>query len=202
MWLQPNSEFTYSTRFSWTGYTKREVTTIRDRNVLIDAILTAYDNPAYQPLYKDGKLVETYCNIACNEIAEKYGCNDLKGKTADEICAFMESHPEEWQEILCAGLSDGQKEVALLSVQMWANTGSLVFAIQSSYKLGGSHGHICVCRPGVMKVSGKWGKVPAVCNIGRENFIAVGKSGIMKGEPVGLNEAFIELPRFFVWRGL
>lgn len=175
---------------------------MKDRNELLDAIVTAYDNPAYQPV--DGK---TFCNIACNEIAQKMGCNDLydatlkRPRTADEIYHHLASNSQDWQEIECAGLQPDFWDVALNAVQFWANSGSLVFAVQSSEQIGDSHGHICIIRPGKLKESGKWGKCPSVMNIGRENFIALGKSGPMKGQPVGLNEAFRGLPRFFVWKG-
>lgn len=187
---------------------------MRDRNELIEAILTAYDNPKYQPVIKDGKLIETFCNIACNEIAQKYGCNDLwdeekkRVRTADEIYEFMIDHSDSknpdkysWQEFQVASLQPEFQEVNLTSIQFWANCGYLVFAIQNSHNLNQEHGHICVIRPGIMKTSGKWGKVPACMNIGGENFIAMAQRGVMKGTPVGVNEAFQQMPRFFAWKG-
>jgi hypothetical protein len=187
---------------------------VRDRNVLIDAILTAYDNQAYRPIFEDGKIKTTFCNIAANEIAQKMGCTDLydmeqkRPRTADEIYDYMVSHSESknpdsfsWQEIQCASLQPEFREVAFSAVQFQANSGILIFAVQSSYNLGAGHGHICVIRPGTMKTSGKWGKIPSCMNIGGENFIALGQNGVMKGLPVGINEAFKQLPRFFAWKG-
>lgn len=187
---------------------------MRDRNELIDAILMAYDNPAYRPIVEDGKL-KTFCNIAAHEIAYKMGCADLydadhgRPKTADEIYDFMVSHSDssnpntfDWQEIQCATLQPDFHEIAFTGIQFQANSGTLIFAVQSSRALGGEHGHICVIRPGVMKNSGKWGKVPVCMNIGGENFIAIAQSGVMKGLAVGINEAFKQLPRFFAWKGV
>lgn len=199
----------YSRSFGWTGYKN-----VRDRNELIDAILTAYDNPAYKPVFQEGKIVTTFCNIAANEIAQKMGCGDLfdheheRPRTADEIYDFMASHCDSknpdtfsWQEIQCSTLQPEFRDIAFTGIQFQANSGDLIFAVQSSYNLGAGHGHICVIRPGVMKNSGKWGKIPACMNIGGENFIALGQNGIMKGLPVGINEAFKQLPRFFAWKG-
>jgi hypothetical protein len=196
--------------FQWTGYRN-----VKDRNELIDAILTAYDNTAYKAVMLDGQIVKTFCNIAANEIAQKMGCKDLydedhkRPRTADEIYDFMATHSNakdesrwSWTEILCASLQPEFRDVAFQAAQWWANSGNLVFAVQSSYNLGANHGHICVIRPGVMKTSGRWGRVPACMNIGGDNFIALGQKGVMKGLPVGINEAFQQIPRFFAWRGL
>lgn len=195
--------------FNWTGYTH-----IRDRNELIDAILTAYDNPAYAPVIQDGTIVTTYCNFAANEIAQKVGCSDLfdsekkRPRTADEAYDFMVAHSDpnkpdtfDWQEIQCANLQADFREVAFQAMQWQANSGHLIFAVQSSRAMQAGHGHICVIRPGVMKQSGKWGRVPACMNIGGENFIALGQKGVMKGIAVGINQAFREIPKFFVWKG-
>lgn len=203
-------EVTYSRSFEWTGYKS-----MKDRNELIDAVLTAYDNPSYRPVFLDGKIAMTFCNIAANEIAQKMGCDDLydhqrrRPRTADEIYDFMAAHSDSkdpdkflWQEILCSTLQPEFREVAFSAIQFQANSGNLIFAVQSSYNLGSEHGHICVIRPGTMKSSGKWGKIPACMNIGGENFIALGQNGVMKGLPVGINEAFKQLPRFYAWRGV
>ncbi len=198
----PLLSLNFSRKFSWTGYTN-----IKDRNELIDAILVAYDNPAYKPVIKDGKVVTTYCNIAAHEIAHKMGCTDLfdvdkqRVRMADEIYDFMVAHPEKWQEIQCVGLQPDFRDVAFQAIQFQANSGSLIFAVQSSKNLGAGHGHICIIRPGVMKNSGKWGKIPVCMNIGGDNFIALGQKGLMMGLPVGINQAFVQLPRFFAWKG-
>lgn len=200
---------TYNTTSEWTGYKN-----MRDRNTLIDAILTAYDNQAYKPVLEDGRIKTTFCNIAANEIALKMGCEDLydrdkrRPRTADEIYDYFIGHSDSknpdsfsWQEIQCAGLQPEFREVSLSAIQFQANAGNLLFAVQSSYNMSAEHGHICVIRPGTMKISGKWGKIPACMNIGGENFIALGQNGVMKGLPVGINEAFKQLPRFFAWKG-
>lgn len=181
---------------------------MKDRNHLIDAILTAYDNPDYRPVIVDGQVVRTFCNMAANDIATAMGCTDLydpdhkRPRTADEIYDFMVAHPQKWQELQVSGLGTDQQEVSLQAVQWFANSGSLVFAVLDSKSLGANHGHICVIRPGTMKTSGKWGKVPACMNIGGENFIALGQKGVMRGSPVGINQAFKIMPRFFAWKEL
>lgn len=195
-------QIAYTREFALTGYRN-----VKDRNELIDAILTAYDNPSYRPVMKDGKIVTTYCNLAANEIAQKMGCNDLfdpklnRARTADETYDFMVANPDKWQEIEVLSLAPDLRDEAFAAIQFQANSGSLIYAVQSSYNMKAAHGHICVIRPGVMKTSGKWGKVPACMNIGGENFIALGQKGVMKGFPVGINEAFQQIPRFFSWKG-
>ncbi len=199
----------FNQSFEATGYKN-----IKDRNELIDAILTAYDNPEYKPVFQEGKIATTFCNVAANEIAQHMGCDELydhvkrRPRTADEIYDHMVSHSDpknpdsfRWQEIQCVTLQPEFREVAFSAIQFQANSGNLIFAVQSSYNLGAVHGHICVIRPGTMKTSGKWGKIPACMNIGGENFIALGQNGVMKGLPVGINEAFKQLPRFFAWKG-
>lgn len=194
-------QFNYTKRFAWTGCN------VKDRNDLIDAILSAYDNPAYRPIIKEGKVVTTFCNMAANDIAQKMGCKDFyfekeqRALTADEIYLLMHNRPDKWREIPCASLPPENREVAFGAIQFQANEGNLIFAAQSSFNLHAAHGHICVIRPGTMKTSGKWGRVPACMNIGGENFIALGQAGVLKGQPVGINEAFRELPRFFAWKG-
>ncbi len=127
----------FTLHFAWTGDTETvkpmipEDVPMKDRNVLIDAILSAYDNEAYQPVYHDGKLVSTFCNLAANEIAQKVDCQDLydetlhRVRTADEIYAYVSSHPTQWQEIKCATLQPDFQQLALESVQTWANSGYL-----------------------------------------------------------------------------
>lgn len=149
---------------------------------LIDIICDTYDRQDLQP--KDGV---TYCNIACDAIAQAFGCKYLAGKTADEIFDFFKAS-EDWSE------------TTMDKVQELANQGSLVFAIANSQMLSQSHGHICVIRPGLEKNSGKWIKCPAVLNVGGENFIGRAKKGVLTMMPVGLNEAFVDVPKFYVYR--
>lgn len=198
--------FSISKGFKETGYTN-----MKDRNVLIDIILTAHENPAYEPVIVDGKVQQTFCNLFCNEVARGYGCTDFidmeknRVRNADEIYDFVSSHcgaNDDWEEILCSTLSETGRDIAFTAAQFWANSGTLVIAVANSTMLKAEHGHCCIIRPGTQKSSGKWGKVPAVANVGGENFIALGKNGVMKGLPVGLNEAFKIIPRIFAWKGL
>lgn len=173
---------------------------------LIDAICVAWDNPSYYPEFENGVLKKTWCNYFVAEVAKEVGCNDFFDPVtqhpmmADDIIRVMDGS-DSWQEIRVAGLDPGQMAIALKAVQMWANQGYFTIAAASSASLGSAHAHVCVVRPGQMKTSGKWGAVPSVANCGKEQFIGRAKSGPMKGEPVGVNEAFIQMPKFFSWKG-
>lgn len=173
---------------------------------LIDAICVAWDNPDYYPEFENGELKTTYCNYFVADVAKAVGCDDFIDPVtgnpllADEMIRFM-AGSDHWQELRVAGLAPDAMAVGLRSVQMWANQGYFTVAAASAASLGSKHAHICVVRPGVVKTSGKWGEVPVVANCGKEQFIGRAKSGPMKGEPVGVNEAFIQMPRFFSWKG-
>lgn len=173
----------------------------------MDAICVAWDNPRYYPVFENGMLITTFCNYFVCEVAKGVGCEDFfnpiteNPMAADDIIRFA-SGSDNWQEIRVAGLAPDQMTISLKAVQMWANQGYLTIAGSTSAVLGSAHGHTCIIRPGIMKESGKWGDVPVVANIGKENFIGRAKSGVMKEQPVGLNEAFIQMPRFFSWKGL
>lgn len=173
---------------------------------LIDAICVAWDNPDYYPEFENGVLKSTKCNYFVCEVAKEVGCNDFFDQItqhpmmADDIIRHMDAS-DAWQEIRVAGLPPDSMAISLKSVQMWANQGYLTIAAASSAALGSAHAHVCIVRPGKMKTSGKWGSVPVVANVGKENFIGRAKSGVMKGEPVGVNEAFIQMPKFFSWKG-
>ena len=141
-------------------------TNLRNRNLLIDTICCVYDNPHYKP-----SAGVTYCNLAAQDIAAAFNCNDFNNKLANEIIDFV-SKSGLWEKI------------PITQAQDLANQGSLCFAMQQ----GNPHGHLCVVRPGLSKFSGGWNcSVPSVCNIGAENFI--GK---------GVNFAFREVPDFYV----
>jgi hypothetical protein len=193
---------------SWTGYTKevKMPSPINNLIRLIDAICVSWDNPAYYPELENGVVRTTYCNFFVNDVAKHVGCNDFFDPItndplmADDIVRLMEAL-DTWQEIRVAGLPPDHMQIGLQSVQMWANQGYLTIAGQSGVALGSGHGHVCVIRPGILATSGKWGRVPVVANVGREMFIGRGKSGPMRGEIVGINEAFIQMPRFFSWKG-
>ena len=167
-----------SWQFQWTGYTN-----VRNLIGLFDACCDVLENPRFAPT--EGK---TFCNLALDYISVKaFGNHDFNDKTADQILEFVAQ-------------SEDYTEIAINQAQNLANQGSFVFAAASSKMLGQEHGHVCVIRPGVPKESGKWGMVPAIVNVGSELFIARAKKGPLTGMPAGLNEAFVPLPRLFVWR--
>jgi hypothetical protein len=155
---------------------------MRDLITLIDSICEAYDRPDFQP--KDGT---TFCNMAVTMIADTMGCKDLDFKTADEIIAFIANNPD-WNEM------------DMSRVQDLANQGSLVVAGLDSEALKQEHGHVVVIRPGKLVYSGKWGPTPRCLNIGAENFLARAKKGPLTAMSCGVNEAFVEKPKFWVWR--
>jgi hypothetical protein len=141
---------------------------MKSPNLLFDIICSVYDNPHYKPVGGT-----TFCNLAAQDIATAFGCQDFNGKLANEIVDFVEKSPD-WEE------------VAIGEVQFKANMGSLIFAMQR----GDPHGHLCAVRPGMEKFAGHWNcMAPSVCNIGKENFISK-----------GANFAFAEMPRFYVLR--
>ena len=156
---------------------------MHDVIALIEAICDTYDRADLQPL-PDGT---TYCNLAVISVAERLSCSGLGGKNADQIVDYIATSPE-WSN------------VPIERTQDLANSGSLVIAGLRSDELGAAHGHVVVIRPGQACYSGKWGKVPRILNVGKENYIARAKSGPLKGTTVGINDAFIPMPQFFVWR--
>lgn len=193
--------------FSWTGYTNDHMDEWKNLIKLIDAICVAWDNPAYYPEFDaNGKAIKTHCNRFVNAVAKSIGCNDLHDPEtgapylADQMIEII-SNSSNWHEMRCAGLPEDLMKNALRIIQLSANQGSLLVAAASSASLGAAHGHICIVRPGLMKTSGKWGDIPVVANCGRENFIGRAKTGPMKGEPVGINQAFVSMPRFYCWKG-
>jgi hypothetical protein len=143
------------------------------RNKLINVICLAFTAWAF----KDNSAV-TFCNLATHDVAKALGCMDFfspdnkRVKLANEIADFL-AKSKDWGEC------------TMLEAQTYANSGYFVVAAQR----GDTHGHICTICPGVLQDSSRWVKVPAVMNIGKTNFI--GK---------GLNWAFSELPKFYLWR--
>jgi hypothetical protein len=114
----------------------------------------------------------THCNQFVNEVCESLGYKSLDGKLANDICDILANDPT-WSEITMDKCQD------------LANGGSLIIAgIKES-----GHGHVNVICPGKKKTSGRWGEVPTCANVGKENFI--GK---------GINWAFSDMPKFWVWR--
>lgn len=200
-----------SFHFAETGYetTRKDPMMPNDVNNLIrliDAICVAWDNPSYYPEFENGVLKSTHCNSFVCEVAHAVGCDDFFDKIthrpimADDMIRVM-SGSDQWQEIRCAGLQPEQMAIALRAIQVWANQGFLTIAGTSGAVLGTAHGHVCIVRPGNLKSSGKWGEVPAVANVGKEMFIGRAKAGPMKGAPVGVNEAFIQMPHFWSYKG-
>ena len=156
---------------------------MKDPIALIDAILDVYDRLDFKPL-QDGT---TFCNLGVDAVCQILGYKGLAGMDADQICAFLAS-------------SSDWSEVAFDAAQDRANQGSLLIAGLDSKALNQAHGHVVVIRPGKACFSGKWGASPRVLNIGAHNFIARAPNGAMTNQPVGLNEAFIPLPKIWVLR--
>lgn len=161
-----------------TGYTK-----VRDLITLIDAICDVYDRNDYKP-NPDGS---THCNQAVCSVADAMGCHDFPGKTADEIVAFLT-------------MSQNWSLVPMEKAQDMANQGSLLVAGLDAKTLDSTHGHVVVIRPGRVCQSGKWGATPRCVNIGKNDFLARAQTGPLSMMPVGINDAFIPLPKIWVWR--
>lgn len=173
-----NPSFSISRGITWTGYT-----TMRDVITLIDAVCDVYDRADFRP-NPDGS---THCNQAVQAIAEAMGCKDFGGMVADQIVDFLSS-------------SSGWDEIPFEKAQDIANNGSLVIAGLKAADLKQSHGHVVVIRPGKPCQSGKWGATPRCVNIGASDFIARAQSGPLSMMPVGLNDAFIPMPKLWVWK--
>lgn len=140
---------------------------MRDRLQLLDSIHLAFSRPEYQP--SNGI---THCNQFVTEVSEGCGFKGLSGLLANQIIDLISEH-EQW--------SDCPIEKA----QDLANEGTLILACLKA----DPHGHVNVICPGKMKTSGRWGNVPSVANVGKENFI--GK---------GLSWAFSDMPKLYAWR--
>lgn len=166
---------------------------MKDIITLIDSILDTYDRSDFHP-NPDGS---THCNQAVNAVALAMGYNGFAGLNADQIVSLMAASAD-WTA------------VPIEQAQDLANQGSLVVAGMTAQQLrdNGSttlHGHVVTVRPGKCVFSGKWdktspGKTPRVLNIGASDFIARGQSGAMTNQSVGLNEAFIPMPKLWVLR--
>ena len=151
---------------------------------LFDAVCDAYDRMDFKP-NPDGS---THCNQAVNAIAAAaFNYNGFRNMMADQIVQFMASGPD-WSPI------------TMEQAQDMANNGSLVVAGLTGADLGQAYGHVVVIRPGLPCDSGKWGAVPRCVNIGACDFLARGQSGVLTNMPVGVNEAIIPKPKFYVLR--
>lgn len=166
-----------------TGYTN-----MRNVGKLIQAILRAYERPEYRPK-KDaaGNILTTYCNFAVRDVSGAMGCHDLENKTADQMYDFLVE-------------SKNWKEIPMGDAQLAANRGTLVIAALPSSEMNARHGHVCIVRPGEEVHSAKFGGlVPAIMNIGGQNFIL--RYTTRDGEAIeaGINGAFRTQPKFFAW---
>lgn len=150
---------------------------------LFEAICDTYDRVDFLSA-ADGT---THCNQACAAVAELLGCKDLTDRTADGIVEHLAVNP-------------GWSAVSMEEAQERANEGSLVIAGLDSKALNQSHGHVVVIRPGIVCYSGKWGKTARCMNFGQEVFLGRAKKGPLTQMPAGVNEAFVPLPTFWVWK--
>jgi hypothetical protein len=115
----------------------------------------------------------TYCNEFVNSVAKRMGCRELEGKLANDMISHFET-------------SGNWTLLAMDKAQWIASVGSLVIACEKAVP----HGHVCVIIPGIEQRSIHWATPAPICaNVGREVFI--GK---------GVNWAFREVPKFYVWR--
>jgi len=165
------------------NYGSKLAKTMKDVITLIDACCDVYDRMDLKPK-PDGS---TFCNEAVNVVATAMGFTGFENRMADEIMDIMANSPD-WSN------------VPMEKAQDMANQGSLLIAGLTSKELGQDHGHVVTVRPGKMIFSGKWGLVPRVINVGSHNFIARAQSGPLINQGCGVNESFIQLPKFWVWR--
>lgn len=149
--------------FRWTGNNE-----MHDWLKLLDAIHAAYSHPEYAP--KEGT---THCNQFVHEVCSLMGFTGFEGMLANQICEEIAKNVQ-WVE-----------ETNYERCQDLANGGTLIVVALK----GDPHGHVNVICPGKIKTSGRWGNVPSVANVGKENFIGR-----------GLNWAFSSTPRLFIYR--
>ena len=122
-------------------------------------------------------LKRSFCNYMVARIAEDMGVSTLKDKLANSIYDYCSTH-KDWAEV--------QPDVAFEG----AKQGFLVVAALK----GKVHGHTGVVFPGLKVFSGKWNTyVPQIVQ-------ASAKYGQPNGI-IGVNYAFREMPRFFIYRG-
>jgi hypothetical protein len=140
---------------------------MKDLYGLLDAIHEAFSRPEYIPR-PDGT---TFCNKFTSEVVAKCGFNGLDGLLANEIVDLVAKH-DQWSE------------VALEKVQDLSNAGTLV--ILGTH--GDPHGHVAIGCPGKTKTSGRWGQVPTVASVGKENMIR------------GMNWVFSDVPKCWAYR--
>lgn len=139
---------------------------MKDIYGLLDIIHEAFSRPEYQP---SGGI--THCNAFTSEVVSNFGFKALEGLLANEIIDLL-SKNDQWSE------------VPLEKVQDLSNSGTLVIL---GFR-GEPHGHVCIACPGKTKSSGRWGQVPTVASVGKQNMIR------------GCNWVFSDLPKCWVYR--
>lgn len=152
-------------KFTETGY--RNEIKMKDELYLLDCIHTSFSRPEYQP---GGGL--THCNSFVSEVATTYGFKGLGKLLANDIIDLITAHPD-WVS------------VSLENAQSACNQGTLIIAGLKA----NPHGHVCIICPGKEKVSGRWGPVPSVANVGETNFIGN-----------GINWSFSNMPTLWAWK--
>lgn len=140
---------------------------MRDRLQLLDSIHLAFSRPEYQP----GNGL-THCNAFVSEVALGCGFKGLEGLLANDIIDLISNH-DQWTEC------------SLEKAQDLANEGTLIVACLKA----DPHGHVNIICPGKPKTSGRWGQVPSVANVGKDNFIGR-----------GISWAFSDMPKLYLWR--
>lgn len=140
---------------------------MRNLLTLLDAIHIPFARPEYQP--RDGV---TYCNMFVSDVCDIYGFRGFRKMLANQICDALQT-------------SNDWTEINIEKAQELANGGTLIIAAIR----GAEHGHVNIICPGRPKYSGRWGEVPTVANVGKDNFI--GK---------GINWAFSDMPKLYAWK--
>ncbi len=156
---------------------------MKDPKKLMEAAISAVDDPSLRPIFENGVFQQSFCNVAAQIIFKEFGGPGFpltdKGliPRADAMYYLMADNTKEFHKIQVG------------TVQALANAGSLVFACMTSKMLQQEAGHVCVATPGQAEPSGKWGcEAPLCANVGVENFL--GKK---------MSYAFRTIPDFFVW---
>ena len=139
---------------------------MKDLLFLLDTIHEAFSRPEYQP-----SAGVTHCNEFTSEVAENIGFKGFVGLMANSIIDIVSSH-DQWSL------------VPLEKVQDLANAGTLI--VLGTH--GEPHGHVCLACPGKTKYSGRWGAVPTVASVGKQNMIR------------GMNWVFSDLPQCWAYR--
>ncbi|MDE2098442.1 MAG: hypothetical protein KGL39_14410 [Patescibacteria group bacterium] len=135
---------------------------IKDVDALKDFLLALVHAPELQPKFdKNGKFLESFCNIAVNRTGQFYNYNQFSGKTADEICGIM-AKSSDWQKVSRTDFSLG------IQGGKWGVAG------MTSSLLNQKSGHVASGFPAPMEMSPSLGHpVPMLANVGIE-------CGIMK----------------------